>query len=243
MADPVAESKRPSAPHKATAAAIVAAMALGVLGGWLLFGQSSPDVDSIEAGFARDMSEHHAQAVDMSLIALQASDSPNIDVLAYDIATTQSTQIGTMKEWLDQWDVSASRSGPRMEWMEAGAMSGMEDMSGAEDMSEMDGMSDPDGPMAASPGEPDYRPMPGMATNAQMEELRAATSADAEVLFLQLMITHHLAGVEMAQGAVDTANNPEVTALAAAMVNGQRSEIDLMTDLLDQRGAVPHENM
>lgn len=231
MPEAATRTTRPTAPQKLTIAYVVAAMVVGVLGGWLVFGQSSPGSDSVEAGFARDMSEHHAQAVDMSLIALQASDSPKIDVLAYDIATTQSTQIGTMKGWLDQWDAPSARSGPRMEWMPAGAVP------------DMDGMSDMEGMQAASPGEPDYRAMPGMATIAQMEKLRTTTSTDAEILFLQLMITHHTAGVEMAQAAVDTANSPAVTALAGAMVNGQRSEIDLMTALLEERGAVRQEDM
>ena len=231
MSEPAPVTRRPKAPQKSTIAAVVVAMVLGVLGGWLIFGQTSPDTDSVEAGFARDMSEHHAQAVDMSLIALQASDERNIDVLAYDIATTQSTQIGTMKGWLAQWDVPLARSGTRMEWMPA------------DDMADMTGMGEQDDMPAASPGAPDYRSMPGMATTAQMEQLRTATSTEAEVLYLQLMITHHIAGVDMAQAAVDSATTAEVTQLAATMVNGQRSEIDLMTELLAERGAVPQESM
>jgi len=225
--------KRRHAPRTFTIAAVVVAMVVGVLGGWLVFGQANPDSDSVEAGFARDMSEHHAQAVDMSLIALQASDDRNIDVLAYDIATTQSTQIGTMKGWLAQWDAPLARSGPRMEWMPAEAVPG----------TGMDGTDAMDAMPAAKPTDPDYLSMPGMATSAQMEQLRAATSTDAEILYLQLMITHHLAGVDMAQTAVDTSTTPEVTQLAAAMVNGQRSEIDLMTALLDERGGIPQEDM
>lgn len=230
MAEAAPKAERPYAPRTFTIAAVVVAMVVGVLGGWLIFGQASPDSDSVEAGFARDMSEHHAQAVDMSLIALQASDDRNIDVLAYDIATTQSTQIGAMKGWLAQWDAPVARSGPRMEWMPTNAVPG----TGTDGMDEMP---------AAKPTDPDYRSMPGMATSAQMEQLRAATSTDAEILFLQLMITHHLAGVDMAQAAVDTSTTPEVTQLAAAMVNGQRSEIDLMTALLDERGGIPQEDM
>lgn len=235
--------KRNFAPSRLTIVAVVAAMVLGVLGGWVVFGQNSPGTDSVEAGFARDMSEHHAQAVDMSLIALQTSDDRNIDVLAYDIATTQSTQIGTMKGWLDQWDVSPTRSGSRMEWMSSHAMSAMPGMGDADGMAGMEGMDETDSMPVAGPGDPDYRAMPGMATTAQMKQLRGANSAESEVLFLQLMITHHLAGVTMAQAAVDEATTPAVVQLASAMVNGQRSEITLMTDLLTERGAVPQESM
>lgn len=240
VADTSLPTKRSVAPSRVTIAAVVVAMAVGVLGGWLIFGQASPGTDSVEAGFARDMSEHHAQAVDMSLIALQASDDRNIDVLAYDVATTQSTQIGTMKGWLDQWDVPSTRSGSRMEWMSAEVMPGMGDTEG---MAGTQGMAAADGVPKAGPGDPDYRAMPGMATNAQMEQLRGATSTEAEILYLQLMITHHLAGVAMAQAAADEAKTPEVVQLASAMVNGQRSEITLMTDLLTERGASPQESM
>lgn len=243
VADTPPAANRSVAPSRLTIATVVVAMVVGVLGGWLVFGRASPGTDSVEAGFARDMSEHHAQAVDMSLIALQASDRRDIDVLAYDIATTQSTQIGTMKGWLDQWDVSSTRSGSRMEWMSSDAMSTMPGMGSAEGMAGMDGVAGADGLPAARPGDPDYRAMPGMATNAQMEQLRGATSTEAEVLFLQLMITHHLAGAAMAQAAVDEAKTPEVVQLASAMVNGQRSEITLMTDLLAERGAAPQESM
>ncbi len=61
--------------------------------------------DGVDAGFAGDMGEHHAQAVDMSLIVLQASDSQDVDVLAYDIAATQSNQSGRMQGWLVEWDL------------------------------------------------------------------------------------------------------------------------------------------
>lgn len=201
----------------------VGAAILGLIAGWLIFAPSTPDSDSVDAGFARDMSEHHAQAVEMSLIALQKSEATDIDLLAYDIATTQSTQIGTMQGWLRQWSLPSARSEPRMSWMsEAGA--------GAMTM-------DP----PAEPGTEDFSAMPGMATPAQLEQLEGAAATDAEILFLQLMITHHIAGVDMARAAAESAETLETTRLAEAMVTGQRSEIDLMTDLLAERDAVPRE--
>ncbi|MGB3829796.1 MAG: DUF305 domain-containing protein [Ornithinimicrobium sp.] len=191
-----------------------------------------PDGQSVDAGFSRDMSEHHAQAVDMSLIVLQASDSRDIDVVAYDIATTQSNQIGRMQGWLVDWNLPQARSEDRMAWMPDGSMSVSADG--------MDGMDDAS---TAAPGTPGYRAMPGMASLAEMAELRSADPAQAEILYLQLMITHHLAGVAMAQAAVDHAEDPQVRDLAQAMVNGQRSEIRLMADLLATRDASPREDL
>ncbi|MGB3763123.1 MAG: DUF305 domain-containing protein, partial [Ornithinimicrobium sp.] len=185
--------------------------------------------DSLDAGFARDMGEHHAQAVDMSLIVLQTSESQDVDVLAYDIATTQSNQIGRMQSWLVDWDLPQARTEDRMAWMPEGSM--------AMDGMGMDPMSD------AAPGSPQYRAMPGMASLAEMQDLRAAESTQAEILYLQLMITHHLAGVEMAEAAVGEGQDPDVVDLAQAMVNGQRSEVALMSDMLQARGASPREDL
>lgn len=223
MTDEAAPSASPTLKRWSLPAAAVLAAALGLILGWLIFAPDTPGTESVDAGFARDMSEHHAQAVEMSLIALQDSEETDIDLLAYDIATTQSTQIGTMQGWLTQWGLPSARSEQRMAWMPAGAMAGMQ--------AEAD----------ADPGSPNYRPMPGMATPAEMEQLESAAATDAEVLFLQLMITHHLAGVDMAQAAVEGADDPHVVRLAESMVNGQRSEIDLMTELLTERGAEPRE--
>ncbi|MGB5952078.1 MAG: DUF305 domain-containing protein [Ornithinimicrobium sp.] len=197
--------------------------ALGLLLGWLIFTPNPPETDSVDAGFARDMSEHHAQAVEMSLIALRNSETTDIDLLAYDIATTQSTQIGTMQGWLQQWDLPSARPGPRMAWTPETNTPSMD--------------LDP----TAEPGTPDFSAMPGMATSAELEQLQQATGTGSDILFLQLMITHHIAGIDMAQAAVDTADTPEVTRLAQAMVDGQTSEIGLMTDLLTTRDATPRD--
>ena len=52
-----------------------------------------PDGD---AGFARDMQMHHAQAVDMAMTIYAETDDDELRALAYDIATGQSSQRGEM---------------------------------------------------------------------------------------------------------------------------------------------------
>lgn len=207
-------------------AGVVVVLALLLLAVLLL--QRPPGDDSVDAGFSRDMSEHHAQAVDMSMEVLQDSQSTDVDVLAYDLATTQSNQIGRMQSWLLAWDLPNARTEDRMAWMPGS-------------ISTSDG-SDRDMDMA-QPGSADYRAMPGMATLAEVEELDSLEGEEAEILFLQLMITHHLAGADMAQAAVDEADEPEVVQLAETMVAGQRAEIDLMVSMLEDRGAAPREDL
>ena len=55
----------------ALAAAVVVGLLLGYAGGLLTPTFTRPGEHSAEAGFARDMSTHHAQAVEMGLIAFQ----------------------------------------------------------------------------------------------------------------------------------------------------------------------------
>lgn len=81
--------------------------------------------------------------------------------------------------------------------------------------------------------------MPGMATDTQLDALRAAKGEEAEVLYLRLMTAHHTAGAQMAQAAAGSATTEAITNLAAGMVRGQRSEIALMADMLRERGAKP----
>jgi uncharacterized protein (DUF305 family) len=215
------------------AVAVALVVALAVLAFFLLRPQTPGD-DSVEAGFARDMSEHHGQAVQMSLVAIQASDSTDIDVLAYDIATAQSNQLGQMEAWLRAWDLPQARDGARMAWMEA--VDGEHTQHEETDDTEASAQT-------AGPGDPDYRPMPGMATQTELDELAAAEGEAAEVLYLQLMTTHHLAGVRMAQAALDGAGDAEVRRLAQAMVNGQSSEVRLMASMLAERDAEPREDL
>jgi uncharacterized protein (DUF305 family) len=77
--------------------------------------------------------------------------------------------------------------------------------------------------------------MPGLATPAQLEELRAATGARAELLFLELMIAHHAGAVEMSEAVLARTTNPTVVSFARAVVNSQQSETALMEDMLAER--------
>lgn len=91
------------------------------------------------------------------------------------------------------------------------------------------------GPRMAWMGHPTDGPMPGMATQADITALADATGIDAERRFLELMIEHHTAGVAMAEVAAAEAQVAEVQRLADAIVNGQRSELEVLRRLLAER--------
>ncbi|MFE1444658.1 DUF305 domain-containing protein [Streptomyces sp. NPDC058739] len=171
----------------------------------------TPSADSADAGFARDMAIHHQQAVEMSYIVRDRTDDEEVRRLAYDVAQTQANQRGMLLGWLDLWELPKVSAKPPMAWM------GMGDM----------------------PSEGEGALMPGMATDAQMEKLQTLSGRKAEVYYLQLMTKHHRGGIHMAEGCVQRCGVEVEKQLAQGMVEGQQSEIDLMTGMLKERGATP----
>lgn len=189
----------------------VLALLAGLVLGWALFGRDGFPLDgSAEAGFARDMQTHHAQAVQMSLIAAERTEDPAIRTLANDIATSQQHQAGQMFAWVQLWGLKPTGSQPPMAWMG----------------------SDHHGATSAS-GE--SVPMPGMASESDIARLRAADGVEADRIFLELMIDHHRGGVEMADAILERSDREEVVTLATAMKSAQTSEINAMQDMLAAR--------
>jgi uncharacterized protein (DUF305 family) len=104
---------------------LLGALAIGAVWIWSL---RLPGDQSAEAGFARDMSVHHEQAVAMALLARDHTTDPAIRSLATDILLTQQNQIGQMLGWLNVWGLPATGREPPMSWMghpTTGLMPGM----------------------------------------------------------------------------------------------------------------------
>jgi uncharacterized protein (DUF305 family) len=187
--------------------ALVIGLLVGLSGAYLALAPKTPGDTSVEAGFLRDMSTHHAQAVEMGMIVHANSTDPAIVTLGGDIALTQHGQIGMMQAWLRDWNLDPTGSQPVMAWMPEGAGAVVNGL------------------------------MPGMATPEQMAALRKATGKDLDVMFLTLMRQHHLGGIHMAQEVVKLSTNKDVTWLAQTMVNNQQGELATISDMLKQRGA------
>jgi uncharacterized protein (DUF305 family) len=104
---------------------VIAVAALVIAGGagWLLHGSGRPSsstavtANSVDAGFARDMSTHHTQAVTMAGYERDNTSNPELKVLAFDIETSQEEQVGEMQGWLDSWGLSRQSALPEMGWM------------------------------------------------------------------------------------------------------------------------------
>lgn len=77
-----------------------------------------PPAGSIDVAFLQDMSTHHNQAVQMAVWERSNTSDPVVRQLAYDIESSQTTQVGSMQGWLALWDEPTSPpSGEYMGWM------------------------------------------------------------------------------------------------------------------------------
>jgi uncharacterized protein (DUF305 family) len=194
----------PSAGHAGSArryglswlvAALVLGALLGTTVGLVAPRLGRPGNDSAEAGFLRDMSIHHAQAVEMGMIAYAKASDPEVKILGSDIALTQHGQVNIMQTWLRDWGLNLTGDQPLMAWMpdaEGSVVNGL---------------------------------MPGMATPDAMADLRNATGTAVDVQFLTLMRQHHLGGVHMAKEIIELSDNAKVTDLARIMVSTQQREM------------------
>jgi uncharacterized protein (DUF305 family) len=189
----------------ALALSVVVGLLLGYAAGWLTPTLTRPGDSSAEAGFARDMTTHHAQAIQMALVAFKYGQDDAVTQLGVDIATGQQGEIGIMQTWLRQWDLDPTGSEPAMAWM-------------------------PDGEKLMRDG----GLMPGMATKAEVDQLEAARGHELDILFLNLMIKHHLGGIHMVDAILDQSGNDQVTEAAQRMKNTQQGEIDNMRSILSR---------
>ena len=213
-----AETAEPPRRPSGLTTALIAVIALAVLavfgaGGYLLGHRSAaaPSANSVDAGFAWDMSTHHLQAVTMAGYVRDHTTDGVIKELAYDIETSQFNQVGQMQGWLDSWGLPPQNPNPQMAWMSGSG----------HDHTSASGL------------------MPGMATPAEMTKLESITGKPMDVYFLQLMLRHHQGGLPMAQLAASHASEAYVRNAAQKMVNGQGAEIVLMEKYLRERGASP----
>jgi uncharacterized protein (DUF305 family) len=99
---------------------LVAAVAAAGAVGWVWAGRDNTaavSASSVDAGFARDMSTHHTQAVKMAGYTRLHTTNASVLLLANDIYDDQTFEIGEMQGWLDSWSLTRSTTLPTMGWM------------------------------------------------------------------------------------------------------------------------------
>jgi uncharacterized protein (DUF305 family) len=201
-------------PRRWQVVALVVALcfAAGVVG-WIIGRPSDPQSDDrfndVDVGFLSDMQYHHGGAVGLGFEYLPNQHDPLVAHYAREIIVGQAQEISTMNSYLDR--------------------AGGEDDPTVNDDVAMDWM-----------GEPVPRDeMPGMPTEAEAEQLKAATGLDADDVFTELMIEHHAGGVAMADYAAEHGENGAVKRLAISMAKLQRAEIAEMNSRRRALGLAP----
>jgi uncharacterized protein (DUF305 family) len=188
----------------------VVLLGLGFLAGHWAPVLTAPADTSAEAGFARDMSTHHRQAVHMGMVEYDRGQDSTVRRIGYDIATSQQYQVGMMEGWLRDWRLPSTTDRAPMAWVP-----------GSRNMLQADGR------------------MPGLASRDELARLEAASGRDADILFCQLMLRHHLGGIHMIDAVLDVSDNDQVRELAEQMRQAQRGEIEALRELLKVLGAQP----
>jgi uncharacterized protein (DUF305 family) len=196
---------------------VVIAVGLVLLGGGLAVAlgvgrNDAPRPGTVDVGFSRDMARHHLQGVEMANLAQDHSTDPAVRGLAFDIATTQTNQVGRMQGWLALWGYSPT-GGDVMGWMGGSGHSGH--------------------------GSDGGTPMPGMATEEELANLRSLQGTAFDVEFLRLMMRHHQGGLEMAEYAAAHGETGVVRTLARSIAESQTAETRLMSGMLEERGGTP----
>jgi uncharacterized protein (DUF305 family) len=75
--------------------------------------------------------------------------------------------------------------------------------------------------------------MPGMASDDEFDELGTTSGAEADRMFVELMVRHHEGGIEMADYAAANASDDQVRSMASAIAHSQRDEIIEIERLID----------
>ncbi|MDW3178802.1 MAG: DUF305 domain-containing protein [Acidimicrobiia bacterium] len=181
--------------------------AAGAVAGASLAGPraASDDLEPTVAdiGFCTDMTAHHIQALAMCHRVLGRDTGDPVQAAATEVLQTQAIEIGTMRAWLTDWGATTASPETTMAWM---------------------GMSD-------GAGVP-FSMMPGLASDEEMRALSLAEGLDRGRLWIELMRTHHVGGVDMAKAAIELVGAEKVRRLARIQVDVQTYEIEQYDQLL-----------
>lgn len=190
-----------------------------------------------DVAFMQGMIGHHAQALIMADMAARNGAGPAVRRLAARIDNAQKDEILSMQTWLrdrghpyPEVHIEGTRLMLHMTAPEPSGSDARMNHQGM-DHSGMDHSQMDHGAMSH-----DHSQMPGMLTQAQLDELDAARGTDFDRLFLAYMIGHHSGAVVMVEDlfAQDGAAQDDGSfKLASDIQVDQRTEIARMQRMLD----------
>ena len=169
------------------------------------FGDSAatPDQNKVDVGFLQDMRYHHDQAVQMAYYYRTSVTDPLPRLNMIAEEILLSQQLENGRM------VQLLRSFNAIEANDTGTAMGW--MGHAMPIDEMD----------------------GLASQAELDSLAAATGDEASKIFATLMINHHKGGIAMANYAIEHASNKDVINMAKSMIKGQQAEVGELQAIVD----------
>lgn len=169
-----------------------------------------------DVAFMQGMIHHHAQALEMTALIPDRTDTDAIHQMGLRMEISQADEIAIMERWLsDRGEEVPVWRRPAMQH-EGMEHTGMDH--GAMDHGAMG------------------HQMPGMLTPEQMAQLEAARGRDFDRLFLELMIQHHLGALSMVRDLYNSpgaAQESTVYKFASEVDADQDIEIRRMRQLLE----------
>ncbi len=176
------------------------------IGYYLGDSSATPDKNKVDIGFLQDMRYHHDQAVQMAYY-YRTSAADSLPRL-----DMIAEEILLSQQLESGRMVQLLRSFGEIEANDTGTAMGW--MGHAMPIDEMD----------------------GLASQAELDSLAAATGDEASKIFATLMINHHNGGIAMAKYAIENASNNDVINMAKSMVKGQQAEVGELQAILDSLG-------
>lgn len=192
-----------------------------------------------DVNFMTGMVVHHAQALIMSRLVPQQTDNQTLHTMAARIINAQEDEIRTMQKWLRDrkqnipivtfdginliLDVEKSSEISNLPATDASVMGRERSLVSAEHGGHVDL------PI-------NHNDMPGMLTQAQLEELATLRGPAFDVKFLEYMIQHHSGAIYSVNElmAVDGATNDEESyRMAVDIYADQVTEIEMMKLMLE----------
>jgi len=178
-----------------------------------------PGWTEADAAFMAGMIHHHAQALQMTHLIPDRAQAAAIHQMGLRMEISQRDEIRLMQDWLE----TRGQTAPHVV-LEEGPQQGM---MGHAMGPGMEMMMDESGMMM----------MPGMLSEDQMSQLRNASGADFDRLFLQFMIQHHEGAITMVKELFEDPGSGQESAVflfANEVQVDQGIEINRMQQLLAQ---------
>jgi uncharacterized protein (DUF305 family) len=167
-----------------------------------LGGCAGEDHNDADVEFATTMIGHHAQAIQMANYTIGRDGvDPRIAELAEEIRISQTEEIDTLSGYLRDWGEEVP---------ETGFATGDSHSHSEEDMGG-------DHEAAAD--------MPGMMSDAEMEDLATAQGDEFARMWMQMMVEHHEGAVAMVDDLQEEGEHEDLAELAGEMEDVQRTEI------------------